>query len=560
MLVGLLAFTAIITVFTVTDCGMCAAGRLAPWVDIMAGISLAGSGLFLRVRRPDNALWILLIVAGLGRLFELTLVQLPISLFVPWHGTRNLLLVAVPWHIALVFPTGRSLRRFRWVVPSVYAWAITATVIRALVVDREALALRDAPNMIAADVANPERWQIVLDLLPQWGNLNILLAVAAILTRWITGNRAIRRAFATMFIALPFVALQALSDVLPFIPAVFSTWATQLTPLAIPLTVVLGVVGPRLWEGRISILVDDLDAAATPRDVESAARRALEDPAIEVATRLPLSGAFVDVAGQSIEVDLGDSSRATPIGHEGEMIGALLHPPTADLSLMQSVARTVALALRRIQLQARVQAQLVEVQRSRQRIVTAGDEARRGVERDLHDGAQQSLVALAMALDLEKSRFHDPQVRTVLEDAASQAREALEEIRRLSRGMYPPALESDGLGTAIAGIADASPVPVEVCVPDARFEPKVEAAAYFIVAEALTNLAKHAKAHTARVEIVAGALGLVVQVSDDGVGGATMSDGSGLQGLEDRVEAIGGTFTVHSPPEGGTTLLATIPL
>lgn len=313
-------------------------------------------------------------------------------------------------------------------------------------------------------------------------------------------------------------------------------------------------------EGRISALIEDLDVASTLLEVEVAVRRALEDPSITVVAKLPNVDAFAGDDGTSIDVPLDDRGRATPVTHEGKVIAALLHGRTADLPLMQSTARTVALAIRHIQLQAEMQAQLMEVRRSRERILSAADDARRSVERDLHDGAQQSLVALAMSLDLEKNRFDDPRVSDVLEEAAGQARRALEEIRRLSRGMYPPALSPDGLRTAIEGIIDANPIPVVLIVPDTRFDPRTEATAYFVVAEALTNTAKHGRATKARVEIAERTDALLVEVTDDGVGGASLAHGSGLQGLEDRVEAIGGTLRIHSPTGGGTTLVASIPL
>lgn len=559
LVAGLFAFVTLIISYKVSSCGMCATGRLEPWVDIAAGVAFVTSGLFLRVRRPDNSLWILLVIAGFGRLFEAILVQFPITFFVPWQGIKNALLIAVPWHIALLFPTGQPLRRFRFVLPSVYTWAVTATVVRGVAADREFLVRFNDATVVRPGLGNPEAWQFALDALTWWWGLNIAVGMLALATRWATGNRATRRAFATLFVSVPFVLLQVLPTYLTAIPMEVAVWAAQLTTFALPITVVLGIVGPRIWEGRISQLIRELDSAITAGDVEQAVRSTLEDPRVKVGLRLPDGGSFADIAGEPLVVALDDPGRATPVRHKGEIIGALLHSPTSDLSLMVAVASTASLALRRIQLQATVQAQLVEVTKSRQRIAAAADDARRMIERNLHDGAQQSLVALAMTLDLEKAKFTDSRVHEVLDNAVSQVRAALEEIRGLSRGMYPPALYSDGLATALQGVADSSPVPVRMQIHPGRFAPHVEATIYFIVAEALTNTAKHARAKGVSVEVSLSQDDLRTEVIDDGIGGAVVRHGSGLQGLCDRVEAMGGTLSVHSPPEGGTTILASVP-
>jgi signal transduction histidine kinase len=212
-------------------------------------------------------------------------------------------------------------------------------------------------------------------------------------------------------------------------------------------------------------------------------------------------------------------------------------------------------------LQAEVRAQLEDVRASRARIVAAGDAERRRVERDLHDGAQQRLVTLALALQLARAQASgsDATLPDTLDRATTELELALAELRELARGLHPTILVEDGLAAAVESLADRSPVPVGVRAPDSRFAPELEATAYFVVAEALTNVAKYAAATRASVSIDRHDDVLVVEISDDGLGGADPGRGSGLRGLDDRVAAAGGRLSVVSRPGEGTTIRADIP-
>ena len=207
--------------------------------------------------------------------------------------------------------------------------------------------------------------------------------------------------------------------------------------------------------------------------------------------------------------------------------------------------------------------QEAEVRASRSRIVAATDAARRRLERNLHDGAQQRLAALSLSLRLAESRLPDEAEKAmeILAGARVELTQALEELRELARGLHPNVLTDRGLGPALESLVIRSPIPVEIDVPDERFPPAIEAAAYYVAAEALANVAKYADATLAEVRVAedeeAGAI--VVEVVDDGVGGADPARGSGLEGLVDRVESLDGTFAVESPPGGGTRIRATIP-
>jgi PAS domain S-box-containing protein len=213
-------------------------------------------------------------------------------------------------------------------------------------------------------------------------------------------------------------------------------------------------------------------------------------------------------------------------------------------------------------LNAELQARLEELAASRTRIVTAGDVERRRLERNLHDGAQQRLVTLSLSLRaaLEKLDSDPPAARVALAGARDELTLALEELRELARGLHPAVLTDRGLRAAVETLAGRAPVPVEIAgLPEERLPEPVEAAAYYLISEALTNVAKYADASRVRVRVARTDGNVVVEVSDDGVGGADAAGGSGLRGLADRVEALGGSLDVASPAGAGTTLRAEIP-
>jgi len=202
----------------------------------------------------------------------------------------------------------------------------------------------------------------------------------------------------------------------------------------------------------------------------------------------------------------------------------------------------------------------VQIEASRRRILAAADEARRRIERDLHDGAQQHLVSAALTLRQAQARARGTPAERLVADALEQLREAVREFRNLARGIYPAELRERGLPAALQGVAARSPLIVELRVGCERVPPAVEAAVYFTVAEALTNAAKHAQASRVSVAIEVTGDVLVAEIIDEGIGGASMAAGSGLRGLADRLDAVGGTLSVDSPPGGGTRVRARAPL
>jgi signal transduction histidine kinase len=253
-----------------------------------------------------------------------------------------------------------------------------------------------------------------------------------------------------------------------------------------------------------------------------------------------------------------------PVRHQGELLGVIGVKPSpgeainpGKTKLLEDLASQAGLVLRNARL-------IEELLTSRQRLVTAQDEERRRLERDLHDGAQQRLVSISLALRMAGGMVRpnsNPQLETRLDQASEQLALALSELREFARGIHPAILTERGLGPALGSLAERSTVPATVqSSVDRRLPAPVEATAYFVVSEALANVAKYSKAAAVTIRGEARGDQLVVTVADDGVGGADMSRGSGLRGLSDRVAAVGGTLEMESPPGKGTTLRCSIPL
>ena len=326
-----------------------------------------------------------------------------------------------------------------------------------------------------------------------------------------------------------------------------------------------GVVRSRLARGSVADLVVELGDGPERPILRDVLARALHDPSLEVAYPVPGSGRFVDASGRSIELPTATvQNRAmTRLEGGGTTVAVLIHDPAVSdqPELVRSVAAATRMAIENERLAAEVRTQLEEVRASRARIVVAGDAERRRVERLLHDGAQQRLVTLALALQVARGQVDatDDELASSLDRAGRELELALAELRELARGLHPSVLTEEGLAVAVEALADRTPVPVTVRVPPDRFRPEVEATAYYVAAEALTNVVKYAKASAVTLNIEQRDDILEVEISDDGIGGADPVAGSGLRGLDDRVAAIGGRLAVTSEAGRGTTIRAEIP-
>jgi signal transduction histidine kinase len=291
--------------------------------------------------------------------------------------------------------------------------------------------------------------------------------------------------------------------------------------------------------------------------------RALRDPTLVLAFPAPTGVGFVDPAGQPVAVpETATADRGVArLEREGETLAVLVYDPAIereDPGRIDAVGSVARLALENERLAAQVRAQLEEVRGSRARIVEAADAERRRIERDLHDGAQQRLVALVMRLD--QARSGSAGAEALIDATTAELLTAVKEVRDLARGVHPTILTDSGLAAAVEALTERTPFPVASNVTDARFPPEIEVAAYYVIAEGLTNIARYAEATEAHVDVATVDDRLIVKVSDNGRGGADPGAGSGLRGLADRLAAIGGEMEVTSPHGIGTVLTARLPL
>ena len=336
------------------------------------------------------------------------------------------------------------------------------------------------------------------------------------------------------------------------------TWGDRANSLLVPLAIFAGIAAIRRRRGAVGDLVVEL-ASARPGQVRAALARTLGDPTLELALWVPDRRRFVNEDGVVVEPPAASPGRAvTLIGPQQEPLAALVHDEAllGQHPLLEAVGTAGTLALENTRLQAELRAQLAELRASRARIVTAADAERRRLERDLHDGAQQRLLAVGLALQLLHGADGDPQL---LEQAEAELQEALRELRDLARGIHPSILSEQGLAAAVRSLVDRAPLAVDTRLAAERYPPPVETAAYFIVSEALANITKHAHAERATISIESVNGRVVVEVRDDGRGGAATLAGGGLQGLMDRVGAVDGVLTVESNAGNGTTIRAEIP-
>jgi signal transduction histidine kinase len=346
-----------------------------------------------------------------------------------------------------------------------------------------------------------------------------------------------------------------------------SPWATAAATLVAALAFrplrerVQDVVDRRFNRARYDArrrMTDFLEALragkAEPEDVVRVLREVLGDPELDLLVYLPESHEHVDLDGVRRPDVTG--SRVV-VERDGRPVGVVVHT-TPQAALVREVVEAGGLAVEIARLRVELRRQLAEVRASRARIVAAGDAERRRVQRDLHDGAQQRLVAIGLALRHAQHQLTTStpeQAGRTIDDAVSEVAVAIGELRDLARGLQL----DGGLRPAFDDLARRSPLHVEVHAPARRFAENVEAAAYFVGCEALTNAVKHAQATTVALSVTHSAGNLVVTVTDDGIGGAAPGEGSGLTGLADRVAALGGRLRVDSEPGSGTTVIAEVP-
>ena len=315
---------------------------------------------------------------------------------------------------------------------------------------------------------------------------------------------------------------------------------------------------------RIRGFLDELRAGrAAPEQIEPLLRELLADPTLELRLFLPESGTYVNAAGLPVFDSPGDTRVRTPVQRSGAPLALVLHRPTGPKrpDPVATLVEASGLAIEIARLRVELRRHLAEVEASRARIVSAGNAERRRIERDLHDGAQQRLVSIGLELRHAQHQLGSAsprQTREALDRAVLELSEAITELRELAHGLPPSQLDA-GLQPALHELAGRAPLPVEVRTTAERYNSGLEAAAYFIACESLTNAIKHARATAVVVSASRQNGHLVVSVADDGIGGAHSEAGSGLSGLRDRVAAHGGRLRIDSQPDVGTTITAELP-
>jgi signal transduction histidine kinase len=538
-------------------------------LDAAVGLSFFGAGIVALDRKPGNRIGLLMVgFAATWFLGNWSNWSAPV---LPTLGVVGAAL-GTPFiaHIALSYPSGRVRSRFaRIVLTAIYIVSCGTSLVVALTWDPRAFGCGDCPyapavlpNRTLADAASSlfDRSAIVL----------VPLFLASIVLRWRRASPAERRALAPLWLATWMLSVAYLigSFAAPDVndPLAYLLWEIEaVIEIGVPIVFLWGLLSTRLARSAVGDLVVELEGPLAADDLHAALSRALGDPTLQVAYAMEEETQWVDASGQPVTLptlSADGGQTVTIVRRDAEPIAALIHDTALDQALVRAVAAAAGMAIANERLRAEVRAQLAEVRASRQRIVEAGDRERRRVERNLHDGAQQRLVALSLSLAmLRRDGTRDPETDRALADASAQLRSALKELRELARGIHPAILTQEGLEAAVESLAERSNSQVRVTTSlDGSLPAPVEATAYFVVCEALANVAKYADAHAASVDLRRCNGSLRVEVADDGRGGADLHAGSGLLGLQDRVAALGGCLHIDSPAGAGTRLVAEIPV
>ena len=533
-----------------------------------AGLAFVAAGLVARVQRPGNRTGTLLLLVGFSW-FLGSLAESNHSLIFTLGLATNFVFLGFVVHLLLAFPSGRlEGRAERNVAASMYALvALYAASVPFSQLDN-ACDTGSCPENAVLIWSSDSVTHVIELAVPAAALGLIAIAIGLLIRRWRRATPPLRRALAPVLATggglIFLLAALAFADLFLGSARVPNS-LVDVALLAIPLSFLFGLLRTRLARaaaGKIAVEIGDEPAM---NELEDAVRRALRDPSARLVLWRGEHDGYVDLEGGSVDLPaVGDQQAVTAIEHLGRPVAALIHDSALleDPPVLSAVSSAAGLTLENVRLQDELHERLEELHASRARIVEAGDDERRRLERNLHDGAQQRLVALSLALRLAQAKLgDDPGAASELLSAASgELTLALEELRELARGIHPAVLTDRGLGPALESLADRTTIAVELeALPEGRFPTRVEAAAFYVVSESLANVAKYAEASSARVRVTNGSGQAIVEVSDDGIGGADAARGSGLRGLVDRVEALDGRLEIESKPGRGTRIKAVIP-
>jgi signal transduction histidine kinase len=478
--------------------------------------------------------------------------------------------------LLVAYPTGvLSGRASRLVVAVLAGGLLAGTVVRLTMVQPDEWGCIDCPHNPFALATDEAAFVSAQDWVGRLLGGTVLAIAVITIGRWVSRSVPARRA----------------AGVLPFAGAVWAllyaqdTWLRPIDTLviddptafyvlaaargAIPLGVVSGLTWVRLRQSRLADLFAGVDEGVRRDELEPALRSVLGDPGVELWWSVAGRGGFARSARPEdvrVSIEPGRDQVVTVLhANDGDALGLLRHDASLldDDRFATSVRSAVRLIADHDRLAAQVRDQLDEVRASRSRILAAAASERARLERDLHDGSQQRLVGLALQLRMAQAIVDEdqsPALAQALALATKELAEAIADLRELARGIHPVALTDGGLPAALPLLADRTPIPATISIEiEARLAPEIESTLYFVAAEALTNVVKHADAHSCTVDLRHADGAAVLTVTDDGRGGAEGRSGGGLLGLRDRVEAVGGSLSIVSDPDRGTSLIAAVP-
>ena len=556
---------------------------LASITDAVTGWILVAAGLVAWSRRPDSRTGAWLVAAGylwyVGDLFfvfpNVSIVPL---LSFGLRGAYDVFLAAA----LLAFPGSRLTSRVHRFVFGAVAVAYVTRAVVFLVTARPGYAYPDngTPNPFLLTHDGALAQNLDIDLTMAKGTLILIVGFLA-LARLPRVSAATRRllvpvvaggiAWAGMTFLVDLGALVDINFHVQLLPWARADWwpipEYLLRGSAAPIGFLVGALLLRTARSAVVELVTGFEGSPLRGRLEPSLRKAIGDPGLRVLFPAPGEPGWTDGAGEQAAMPaLSARIASTPIVSNGVTRAVILHDPSLleDPGLVGAIAATVRLAMDNEQLTADLEAQLEETRASRRRIVEAADVERQRIERDLHDGAQQRLVSLAISLRMLGDSLGDEapkEIREELSAAGTELRGAIEELRELAHGLDPAILRESGLGPAVRSLVERCPTPATLELDvEGRLPRAVEATAYFVVAEALANVTKHAGAKRVTVRVHATAHQLNVEIEDDGRGGADAAGGSGLRGLADRVAAAGGRFDLGTVVGGGTRVAAQLPI
>ena len=543
-------------------------------ITVLGGGGFLAASLVARRRQPSNRVGFLMLAVAYA--WVLAGLQFSDYRSLGYVGVLGAWVwAALLAHLTLAFPSGRLVGwRERAAVAAAYAIATVGEAAWVLFADARTFrpaACGGCPGPLVSLEPMPDLARSIIVAQRGAAALLTVAICGLVVMHWRSGSTVQRRALAPV-LSVGAATATVLAASVGALSAGFDElgralqWPSQAGVILVPFAFLGGVLRIRLERAvGVSRLVDQLATLPSPDRLRAALAEALGDHSLSVVYWLPAAEGYVDSQGEQVNLPGATSGRAaTLVEVAGQPVAALVHDAALEeeASSVRTAGRAAALWLERERFEVERRARILELRESRARLVGAGDAERRRIERDLHDGAQQRLAALLLHVQLGRRTLvtHEPAAETIMNDIERELADALIDLRALAAGILPPVLSDFGLEAAVEELTSRSPVEVTVeRLPIERLPTAIEVAVYFVIAEALANVVKHAHATRVAVRVSRDSVCVIVETQDDGVGGASLANGTGIRGLADRVGALDGSIVCHSPLGHGTLLRAEIP-